>query len=263
MAKRSKLYSIEIPRLPLSPGRDPLSKRARLWLFVVLLGCIVAIIVAGLVLALNSSKARVVTVPLADRSASAALMRAAEAVGFSPPHVSGAGKVEGEDASAGKELTTGLLPVGSVAPDFALRTPTGQVVRLRDLRGKAVLLEFFATWCPHCAAEAPHLRSLYNALPHKQVAFVAINGDSEDAASVLAYHIYFDLPFPAVVDPGAKTVTFPEHGSLGPVAKRYGVSLYPTFYVIDRNGRVGWRSGGEQPDALLARELGKGARQLP
>jgi hypothetical protein len=50
-------------------------------------------------------------------------------------------------------------------------------------------------------------------------------------------------------------VTFPEHGPIGPVSRRYGVSLWPTFYVLDPRGRVVWRSGGEQPDALLEREL--------
>ncbi|MGG7381741.1 peroxiredoxin family protein, partial [Escherichia coli] len=68
------------------------------------------------------------------------------------PDADGAGRIEDEPASAAKIFTEDLLPIGAQAPDFTLRTPTGTPVSLRALRGKAVLLEFFATWCPHCNA---------------------------------------------------------------------------------------------------------------
>ena len=87
------------------------------------------------------------------------------------------------------------------------------------------------------------------------VAFISIDGNSDDAPSVFAYHVWYGLPFPALLDHGDRTVTFPEHGPIGPVSQKYGVSFWPTFYVLDSRGRVVWRSGGEQPDALLAREL--------
>jgi peroxiredoxin len=224
-------------------------------LLLALVGVFVALVVGGVLLAHSSSKPRVVTIPNADRNASPALIRAAERVNFHPPELDGVGKIEDEPPSAAKILTKGLLPVGAQAPGFTLRTPAGAPVSLRDLRGKAVLLEFFATWCPHCNAEAPHLKKLYAKLPRSKVAFVSIDGSSDDAASVLAYHIWYGLPFPALLDQAGRTVTFPEHGPIGPVSRRYGVSLWPTFYVLDSQGRVAWRSAGEQPDALLEREL--------
>jgi peroxiredoxin len=255
MDEGPKREPAQLPQLPLRPGRPAFSRRTRLVLTIALLAAFVAVIVGGVLLAHSSSKPRVVTIPKADRNATAALIRAAEAVNFRPPSLDGVGKIEDEPVSAAKLLTKGLLPVGAQAPDFTLRTPTGTRVGLRDLRGKAVLLEFFATWCPHCNAEAPHLKELYAKLPHAKSAFVSIDGNSDDAASVLAYHIWYGLPFPALLDQGQRTVTFPEHGPIGPVSRKYGVSLWPTFYVLDPRGRVAWRSAGEQPDALLAREL--------
>jgi peroxiredoxin len=244
-----------MPQLPLRPGRPAFSKRTRALLLAAMLASIVVIVVIGIVLAHSSSKQHVVTIPAADRNAPRALIRAAEAVNFRPPHLAGAGKVEDGAVGSAPQLTAGLLQEGAHAPGFTLRTPQGTAVSLRALRGKAVLLEFFAAWCPHCAAEAPHLRQLYTQLRRSKVAFVAIDGNSDDAPTVFAYHVYFGLAFPAVLDHGARTVTFPEHGPIGPVSRMYGVSEWPTFYVIDPQGRVSWRSAGEQPDAQLEHEL--------
>ena len=54
-------------------------------------------------------------------------------------------------------------------------------------------------------------------------------------------------------------VTFPDHGTRGPVSKAYGVGYFPTFYVIDPQGRITWRGDGEQPDALLRQQLERAA----
>src|SRR5262249_47232558 len=204
----------------------------------------------------HHAKPHVVTIPVADRSAPPALLQAAEAVGFHPNTAPGVGEVEGRPLSGALQpAAKSLLPVGSVAPAFTLRTPAGKPLSLASLRGKAVLLELFATWCPHCAAEAPHLKAMYAKLPHDRYAFVSVNADSEDAASVLAYHIWFGLPFPALLDPGSDSGTFHNPGSPGPVSKQYKVRLYPTFYVIDPKGRIAWSATGEQPDALLLQHL--------
>ena len=220
--------------------------------------------VAGGVLAVRSGDGpRAVTLPAADRNASPELLRDALAVDFRPPRAAGVGEVEDDPAGAARPPSSrDLLAVGRQAPPFRLRTPTGDAVSLADLRGKAVLLEFFATWCPHCAAEAPHLRKLAESLPPSKYAFVSVNGSNERAATVFAYHVYFGLPFPALLDPDPKEEPppFPEHGSRGPVSRAYGVGYFPTFYVIDPQGRITWRSDGEQPDARLKAELERAAR---
>jgi peroxiredoxin len=251
------------PSLPI-PVRKPFSQRRRR-LFVLLIGlaAVIAVVVAVVSATTNSTPPpRAQTISAEDRAAPVELRRAAEAVGFHPITQPGVGEIEGGPVEAARPPSgDDLLPVGARAPAFALKTPAGRTVRLADYRGKAVLLEFFASWCPHCAAEAPHLAKLARSMPESKYAFVSINGNNETAASVFAYHVYFGLPFPSLLDPapGVEPVTFPEHGTRGPVSLAYGVGYYPTFYVIDPQGRITWRSDGEQPNALLRQELERGA----
>jgi peroxiredoxin len=246
------------PRVQLGPGRPGFSRRTRLIMALVMGVVVLTTLAVGVLLASTTkhSAPRVVTIPVADRSAPASLVREAEAVGFRPNTEPGVGQIEGRPLTGpAPAASKDLLPVGSAAPAFTLRTPPGKQVSLASLKGKAVLLELFATWCPHCAAEAPHLKAMYAKLPHDRYAFVAVNADSEDAASVLAYHIWFGLPFPALLDPGSDPGTFHSAGSPGPVSTTYKVRLFPTFYVIDPKGRIAWSATGEQPDALLLQQL--------
>ncbi|HWB23016.1 MAG TPA: TlpA disulfide reductase family protein [Gaiellaceae bacterium] len=221
------------------------------------LAVIVAIVV-GVLLATRSTPA--VAPPAqaiaSDRDAPASLVQAANQVGFHPTTEAGVGQVEGKPATdAHPPSNPNLLAVGSVAPAFTLKTPQGQTVSLSQYRGKAVLLEFFATWCPHCNAEAPHLRTLYASLSKGQYAFVAVNADGETAPSVFAFHRYYGLQYPALVDPGSTPGSFNNQGSPGPVTTKYQVEAFPTFYVIDPLGQIAWRGDGEQPDALLRQQL--------
>jgi peroxiredoxin len=227
-------------------------------------GALVAVvaIVVGVLLATRSSPSTGARgrASAADRNAPQSLVSAANAVGFQPTTEPGVGQVEGRPASAATPPTTNtLLPVGSKAPDFTLETPQGTKVSLASLRGKAALLEFFATWCPHCNAEAPHLRTLSQQLPKSKVAFLSVNADGETAPSVFAYHRYWGFPFPALVDPGSQPGSFTQRGAPGKVSQQYGIASYPTFYVIDPKGRIVWRTDGEQPDAKIRQELLKAA----
>jgi peroxiredoxin len=188
------------------------------------------------------------------------LVKAADAVHFRPTTEPGVGLIEKQPAWAGDRTSSpSLLPVGSTAPDLTLKTPEGATVRLSDLRGKAVLLEFFATWCPHCDAEAPHLRALYASLAKSRYAFLSVNADSENAASVFAYHRYLGLRYPTLLDPSSEAGSYYHPGGAGPVTMRYRVRVYPTFYVLDPSGRIVWATDAEQPDALLRRELAMAA----
>jgi len=225
----------------------------------------VIVVIAMIVIALVEHRASPAVAPpaapsAADRDAPAALVAAANAVGFHPTTEPGVGEIESRPASAaGSPTSTVLLPVGSTAPNFTLKTPQGQSISLSDYRGKAVLLEFFATWCPHCNAEAPHLRRLYSALPKSKIAFVSVNADGESAPSVFAFHRYYGLAYPALVDPSSHPGSFDNPGTAGTVSSQYGVESFPTFYVLSPKGRIVWRSDGEQPDALLRQLLERSA----
>ena len=198
----------------------------------------------------------------ADRNAPPALVSAANAIGFHTSTEPGVGLIEDKPAGdASPSTNANLLKPGTTAPAFTLKTPEGQTVSLSDFRGKAVLLEFFATWCPHCQAEAPHLAKLARELAPKKVAFVSVNADSEDAASVFAFHRYFALPYPALLDSGQPAGSFTSQGGSGPVTSAYHLASYPTMYVITPSGKVAWASDGEQPDALLRQQLLHAAAQ--
>ena len=262
MGKAARLKA-ERRKAPPPVGKSPstLSQRSVLFGTVGLVAVIG--IVVGVLLATRpgSNAPPPAASSAADKNAPASLVKAADAVGFYPTTEPGTGTVEDQPASAAPPTySQTLLPVGSIAPNFSLKTPTGETVNLSDLRGKAVLLEFFATWCPHCNAEAPHLQRLYASLPKSGYAFASVNADGEDAASVFAYHRYHGLSFPALLDPSGMPGNFHKPGAGGPVTTRYGIGAYPTFYVIDPHGRITWRSDNEQPDALLRAELRQAAR---
>ncbi len=254
--------SNQAPQPPPIGKQRPSTEQARLVVFGTagLVG-IVAVVV-GVLLATRSTPAVAPPAqPVAsDRNAPKALVQAANAVGFHPTTEPGVGLIENQPASAAHPATNpNLLAVGTVAPAFTLKTPQGQRVSLSDYRGRVVLLEFFATWCPHCNAEAPHLRQLDASLPKGIYAFVSVNADGETAPSVFAFHRYYGLQYPALVDSSSTPGSFNAQGAAGPVSSKYQVVSYPTFYVIDPQGRIVWRSDGEQPDALLRQELAIGA----
>jgi thiol-disulfide isomerase/thioredoxin len=185
-----------------------------------------------------------------------ALVAAADALGFRQSTAADVGVVENLPPDTPLLApSTSLLPVGASAPDFSLSTATGEKVRLSHFSGKTVLLEFFATWCPHCQAEAQHLTKFFGSLPPGRFSFLSVNADSEDPASLYAFDRFFHVPWPTLLDPGSPAGSYKQAGGAGPVTRAYGVELYPTFYIIDPKGRVVWRNDREQPDLLLAQKL--------
>ena len=90
-------------------------------------------------------------------------------------------------------------------------------------------------------AEAAHLAKLARSLQTRGVRFLSVNADGETAPSVYAFHRYYGLPYPALLDPSTQPGTFNSPGSAGNVTTAYRVQAFPTFYVINPAGRIIWR----------------------
>jgi peroxiredoxin len=112
-----------------------------------------------------------------------------------------------------------------LAEDFALPTPDGGTFRLSEQRGKVVLVNFWATWCPPCLEEMPAMERLWRR--HKDAGFVlvAISLDT-DARKVPPFVSARKFSFPVGLDPKMA------------VAEKYGVRALPSSFVLDRAGTV-------------------------
>ncbi|HEY3340874.1 MAG TPA: TlpA disulfide reductase family protein [Anaerolineae bacterium] len=117
------------------------------------------------------------------------------------------------------------LSEGSSAPDFTLQTFTGQGVTLKDLRGKRVLINFWASWCPPCLGETPDLKAAYNQLREENVAFIGI-GTQDETDKLKKFSAENSIPYTIVEDPK------------GTVGDSYGVLGLPTTVLVDSKGIV-------------------------
>src|SRR5881296_4427575 len=115
--------------------------------------------------------------------------------------------------------------VGSPAPEIALKDLRGQEVRLSDLHGKIVLLNFWATWCKPCKEEMPAMQASYDKLRDKGFVVLAVN-ELEDAEKVAEHIKTHGHTFLVVMDHDNR------------VANRYGVVGLPASFLIDRQGIV-------------------------
>ncbi len=153
--------------------------------------------------------------------------------------------------AAGPALTRGLTPVEPrvPAPDFQLADLDGKRLRLSELRGKAVILNFWATWCPPCRKEMPSMERAWRGIRERgePIVLIAVNV-GEDADTVFGFTARMDLSFPILLDERSE------------VADRYrrltgiGTMALPTTFVIDPQRRVAYRAvGGREWDdpALL------------
>lgn len=145
----------------------------------------------------------------------ALLWLAAALVGCSEP---GARVAAGSAEAADEERV--------MAPDFTLEGLDGQSVRLADLRGKTVIIDFWATWCPPCEFQVPELNAFHAA--HAAEGDVAVLG------------ISVDVEGPEVVGRWAseKKVGYPVLLEGEDLARRYGAMGFPTLYIIAPDGTI-------------------------
>jgi thiol-disulfide isomerase/thioredoxin len=145
------------------------------------------------------------------------------------------------------------IKVGDVAPEFNVATTAGPFDLKNALAaGKPVVLEVFATWCPHCQHEVTVLNQLYTKFGNR-VEFVAVSGNPfgmdgstpESQADVIHFQQEFDAKYPIAYDPSMD------------VAGKYLSSGYPTLVIIDKAGKVSFLTSGETPQNNLASAINK------
>jgi thiol-disulfide isomerase/thioredoxin len=134
---------------------------------------------------------------------------------------------------------------GFIAPDFTLDLVGGGEVTLSELRGKVVLVNFWASWCPPCREEMPAIEKIYSAFEPLGLVVLAVNVTNQDSEEAAVKFIKeFDLTFPVPLD------------RKGDVSARYILRGLPSSYFIDRKGTI--RSvvvGGPMSETLIQSKI--------
>lgn len=139
-------------------------------------------------------------------------------------------------AETGKVQTLPPLNKPFAAPDFALKGEDGKTYRLSDYRGKVVVLNFWATWCPPCRYEMPSMERAHVKTRDENIAILAVNV-GEDDTTVFAFTGQYPVSFPLPLDQD------------GSVIAKYPVIGLPTTFIIDPRGQVTHRAiGGREWD---------------
>ena len=122
--------------------------------------------------------------------------------------------------------STKQIQVGFPAPNFTFPDLNGQQVSLSDLRGKVVLVNIWATWCPPCRQEMPSIQKLYERFKGENFEILAVSIDSTGREVVAPFMRTMNLTFPALLDPGEN------------IRPLYGVTGVPESFIIDKEGIV-------------------------
>jgi len=136
-------------------------------------------------------------------------------------------------------LDMGIFKLLSLAPpvDIHLTDVNGKLVRVSDLKGKIVFLNFWTTWCPPCRVEMPAMQKLHQRLKDKDFVMIAINLQ-EPSSRVKAFNKKHKLSFTSLLD------------SSGEVGLRFGVRSIPITYILDKKGgMIGKALGAREWDS--------------
>jgi cytochrome c biogenesis protein CcmG/thiol:disulfide interchange protein DsbE len=134
--------------------------------------------------------------------------------------------------------------IAKPAPPFTLTLFDGRVLKAEELRGKVVFLNFWASWCPPCRAEARMLEAAWRKYRAQGIVFVGVNiQDKEESARTFLEE--FGITYPNGLDHGAR------------IAIEYGVWGLPETFFIDRDGRVTYKHVGALGWETIATKLGE------
>ncbi|WP_433744664.1 peroxiredoxin family protein [Falsibacillus pallidus] len=150
-----------------------------------------------------------------------------------------------EQASSSSEAQSQSsgLGKGDVAPDFTLKTLDGKEKSLSDFRGKKVILNFWATWCPPCKAEIPHMVKFYGEnAKSSNVEIVAVNLTAQDKGeeTIRKFVKEYKMPFPVLLD------------SAGDIGSKYGAFAIPTSYILDSKGVIREKIVGPMNEEMMS-----------
>ena len=157
----------------------------------------------------------------------------------------GSGQTNAGETVALGMLEPGAPAVGGRAPDFALKTADGKVIRLSDFRGKTIVLNFWATWCGPCREELPDLEQAYRSRQARADLVVLGVDFQETASQVRSFMHDTGVTYPVVIDAD------------GTVTGGYGLPGLPGTFFIDRDGVIrkqalGPVTGDVLPDGIRA-----------
>lgn len=125
------------------------------------------------------------------------------------------------------------IPGKVPAPDFSLQDTNGKIHRLSDYRGKPVIINFWATWCPPCREELPSMNRAWQQLEQEGIAMLAINmGEDED--TIFLFSADYPIDFPILMDQS------------GEVIEQWPVKGLPTTFVIAPDGTFAYRAIGSR-----------------
>jgi peroxiredoxin len=123
---------------------------------------------------------------------------------------------------------------GQTAPDFALKSSTGENLRLSEYRGDVVMINFWATWCGPCRQEMPLLDELYNRYQRVGFNLLGVNID-DDSGRAMQMAEELGIDFPVLFDARKE------------VSRLYDVEAMPVTVLVDREGRVRYVHHGYKP----------------
>lgn len=112
------------------------------------------------------------------------------------------------------------------APNFTLPGLDGKMVTLKDYKGRVVLVNIWATWCPPCVAEAPSLENLYQILKDEEFELLAVSIDEDGKKAIEPFMKNNHLTFPVLLNPG------------GSIMELYGATGVPETFIVTKDGII-------------------------